>query len=216
MPDTFVTSPARRFAPFALALALLAFATTARAQVWTESGDAGDLVPTAQHTSGAGALTTITGSLASPTDVDLYCVHLVATPPAGLPIVSLQCVIIQGPNVWLFDAAGNGVFTNELCAGGGKTLLAPNVSLPPGTYYIGVSYSEVDPFSAGGPIWIPALLGQRSPDGPGAAGSLIGWGGPPNPGPINPYQISLNFFSYCDAATPTLLPTWGSLKSYYR
>src|SRR6267154_1030074 len=95
------------------ALCLVAAATAARAQVWTEAGDAGDLIATAQHTVGTGSLTAINGNLASPTDVDLYCFHLSTVPPAGLPIVQLQCVGIQGRNFGLFDAACNGVFSNS-------------------------------------------------------------------------------------------------------
>lgn len=219
MLDNHAAVPIRRFrlpVAFALSLALLVAAAAAQAQVWAESGDAGDLVATAQQTAGTGALITINGSLASPTDVDMYCVHVTAVPPAGSAMVQLACAVISGPNVWMFDAAGNGVFVNETCQGGFKTILAPNVSLPTGTYYLAVSYSEVDPNSAGGPIWLPALPGQRAPDGPGSAGSVIGWGGTPNVQPINPYRLTLSYMGYCSAATPTANPTWGSLKSHYR
>ena len=216
MLDILAASPARRpfFGP-ALLLLVLALAPAARAQVWSEVGDAGDLVASAQVTSGSGGLTTISGFLASPTDVDLYCMHLSAVPPAGQPLVSLQCVAFMGPNVWLFDATGQGVFTNATCALGNKTILAPNVSLAPGTYYVAVSYYGVDPSSAAGAIWLPALFGQRAPDGPGAAGSLTAWSGTPTVSPINPYLINLTFMEYCDAATAVTTPTWGSLKIRY-
>jgi hypothetical protein len=207
------------FAAFFAALALagtLAAAPAARAQVWTEGGDAGDLPATAQHTAGFGALSQINGALGSANDVDLYCIRLTAVPPAGLPIVSLQCVVIQGPNVWLFDAAGNGVFTSQTCSGGNKTILAPNVSLPAGLYYVGVSYYGVEPQSPTGPIWLPALPGQRAPDGPGAPGPLTGWAGVPNVQPLNPYTLTFNFMGYCDAAVGTTHATWGALKTFYR
>src|SRR5690349_18365486 len=71
----------------------LAIATPALAQTWNENGDAGDVVSTAQLTLGSGALTGINGQLTSPTDIDLYCIHLSAVPPAGLPIVQLNCII---------------------------------------------------------------------------------------------------------------------------
>jgi hypothetical protein len=218
MPGTLCVSPARRgHRSFALAIALLvlAIAPVAHSQVWNEVGDAGDLVSSAQVTAGSGGLTTINGILASPTDVDLYCIHLSAVPPSGQPLVSLQCVALMGPNVWLFDATGLGVFTNATCALGNKTILAPNVSLAPGTYYLAVSYYGLDPFSAAGAIWLPALFGQRAPDGPGGAGSLTAWSGAPTVSPINPYQINLTFMQYCDAATALSTPTWGSLKIRY-
>jgi hypothetical protein len=199
----------------AACLAALSFATVAQAQTWNETGDAGDFVASAQSTVGTGALQTINGNLASPTDADLYCVHLTAVPPAGLPLVQLQCVLIQGPNVRMFDALGNGVFMNETCSGGNKTILAPNVSLAAGTYYIAVSYYGVDPQSAGGAIWLSGLPGQRGPDGPGAAGTLTAWAGNASVQPINPYTIHLAFMGYCEAPTPALPATWGALKVHY-
>lgn len=217
MTTTTVLPSLPRSLTFAAALVLaLTAASGARAQIWTESGDAGDLVATAQSTIGSGVLTTINGALASPTDVDLYCIKMPTVPPAGLPIVQLQCVVINGPNVWLFDATGKGVATNATCAGANKTIVAPTVSLAPGTYYVAVSYSGLDPQSAGGAIWLPAILGQRAPDGPGAAGTLTGWAGTPLVQQINPYTITLGFMNYCDAPTATLRGTWGSVKILYR
>lgn len=201
------------------ALVLLGFATiatTARAQTWSEVGDAGNLVATAQTTVGPGAITKITGSLPLSDDVDLYCVKLTSVPPAGTPLVQLGCLSQQSPNVWLFDAAGNGVFTNETCAFGSKTLLAPSVSMAPGTYYVGVSYYNRNAISAGGKIWIPGVAGQRTPDGPGAPLPLSGWAGIVIMNPPNPYTINLSGFAACDAATPALRSTWGNVKSYYR
>lgn len=202
-----------------LGIALVAIAVLApavRAQQWGESGDAGAIVATAQATIGAGPLTSIVGYLETAYDADLFCIHLSAVPPTGLPIVQLQCVVNMGPNVYLFDAAGNGVFTNETCQAGGKTIVAPNVSLPAGTYYVAVSYYGWEPASAGGPIWLSGLPGQRAPDGPGAAGTLIGWGGAPVVQPSNPYWINLSFMEFCSLPTPAARPTWGSLKTIYR
>jgi len=212
---------ARILAPrtwIALALLTLAFAAApASAQIWSENPDAGDLVSTAQVTAGAGALTQIQGFLASPTDVDIYCVHLSATPPAFSALIGLNCAVIQGPNVWLFDAAGNGIASNNTCSGGSKQILAPNVSLAPGNYYVAVSYFEWDPQSSLGAMWQPVLPFWRAPDGPGAAGTLTGWAGSPVVQPINPYQVFFNpGFTICSAATSTSSSAWGTLKIRYR
>ncbi len=205
------------FATLATAACLvLVTASGARAQVWTETGDAGDLIATAQATVGTGPITTINGDLSSPADVDVYCVQIPVVPPAGLPLVQLQCAVTQGPNVWLFDATGNGVFSGATCSAGAKTILAPNVSLAPGTYYIAVSYYGVDPQAGAGAIWLSGPPSQRAPDGPGAAGPLTGWAGTPVVTGINPYQIRLSFTSYCGAPTPALRSSWGTLKSVYR
>jgi hypothetical protein len=191
-------------------------ATPARAQIWGETGDAGDLVGTAQVTAGAGALTQIQGNLASPTDVDVYCVRLLSSPPAFSALIGINCAVIQGPNVWLFDAAGNGIASNTTCSGGSKQIIAPNTTLPPGNYYVAVSFFDYDPQSASGAIWQPGPPFWRTPDGPGAAGTLTGWAGVPNVQPLNPYQVFLNpGFGYCEDATPTMRSSWGSLKIRY-
>jgi hypothetical protein len=218
MRDPATTAPRSLTAALAVVLALAA-APAARAQIWNEAGDAGQLPVTAQITVGAGALTTINGYLTPDFyDSDVYCVHLTATPPTGLPLVYLNCVVIQGPNVYLFDSAGMGIATNYTCAGSQKAIVAPSTSLAPGTYYVAVSHWGWEPISSGGAIWLPSLLGQRAPDGPGAANPIIGWGGLPVPQPINPYSVGLNanYFTYCDASTPAMRPTWGSLKVMYR
>jgi hypothetical protein len=191
-------------------------ASAAHAQIWVESGDAGDLVSTAQITSGVGALTQIQGSLASPTDVDVYCVRLTTPPPPFTALIGINCAVIQGPNAWLFDAAGNGIASNATCSGGSKMIIAPAAPLTPGNYYVAVSYFGYDPQSVGGAIWLPGPPFWRAPDGPGAGGTLIGWAGTPNVQPSNPYQVFFNpGFSYCDAATPVGLATWGALKIRY-
>jgi hypothetical protein len=214
-PHTVRRKSVRLDAIFATVLLLLV-ASAAHAQVWTETGDAGDLLATAQATLGVGPLYSINGSLASATDADVYCVRLTSVPPAGLPLIQLQCTVINGPNVWLLDATGKGVFTNQTCSGGNKTILAPSVSLATGTYYVAVSYSGFDPQSATGAMWIPLLAGQRPPDGPGAALPLASWAGNAMVQPINPYHLSLANMGYCAAAVPTLRSTWGAVKSHYR
>lgn len=194
----------------------LAFAPGARAQIWTETGDAGDLVPSAQTTVGSGSMTQINGQLAGLTDVDVYCIRMTAVLPANTPMIQLQCAVDNGPNVWMFDAAGNGVFTNSRCQFGFKTLLAPNVSLAAGVYYVAVSFSGYDPQSAGGAIWLAGIPGQRAPDGPGAAGTLTGWAGTPVLQSINPYAIKLSGMNFCEEPTAVSPGSWGRVKSLYR
>lgn len=212
MPRT-VTPLARRFA---LAAAfLLALAPAALAQTWNEVGDAGDMIATAQVTVGVGPLTTINGALGSAGDVDLYCVELGITPRVlGIPAVQLQCVMDAGPNLWVFDANGMGITTHPVCMGGFKTVTTAYFPSP-GTYYVAVAYAGVDPVSAGGPIWATGVPAERGPDGPGAASPLAGWVGSGNVAPVNPYQLSLGYITYCDAATPAAKPTWGALKLRY-
>lgn len=212
--------PRRYPASFTLALLLalpLFLAPAARAQVWNEIGDAFPYTQAAQVTVGSGPLTGISGLLDQDADADVYCVRLVATPPAGTPLLWMNCAVMNGPNVYLFDPAGNGVATNYTCAAGQKQIVAPNVSLSPGTYYVAVSFTGWEPSSQTGGIWLSALPGQRAPDGPGAPGPLWGWGGTGVVQPLNPYLVGLNgtWFGYCDDATPAARGTWGALKIRY-
>lgn len=205
--------PHRR-AAWLLALTLCV-GSAAQAQTWNEIGDAGDLPGKAQTTVGGGPLTTIKGTLSAPADVDLYCIQVSDLPRAlDIPVVRLVCTAQQSPNVWLFDVTGLGISASSLCAAGFKTLTTTTVG-PLATYLVAVSYADMMPASAIGTIWqLPSGI-ERTADGPGAAGALNGWMGTPVVQGPNPYQIQLDFTAYCDDATPTTGPTWGSLKVRY-
>ena len=218
MLDTYAFSSPRRFALRVLlpvAITMLTIASAAHAQIWNEVGDAGDLPVTAQSTVGTGLLASIKGALGSPTDVDMYCIQV--PDPTGF-IAALQCVVIQGPNLWIFDATGKGVGASTTCQGGDKRVTSVLVNLP-GTYYVAVAYDAVYPYSGANAMWTLAYMTQRAPDGPGAAGIVTSWSGTPNVQPLNPYQI--RFFGggtyYCTTpATSARAGTWGSLKLLYR
>lgn len=194
-----------------LAAALL-MACSAAAQTWNETGDAGNLPASAQITAGSGALTTINGNLASASDVDMYCIRVV-DPPAFL--ARLQCVVIQGPDLWLFNSAGTGVSANFLCQGGDKRVSGVFAATT-GTYYLAVSYRGVAPSAASGAIWLPSNVAEHAPDGPGAAGVVTSWPGTGNLQPINPYTIILAGAGFCDTPTPARGTAWGTLKVRYR
>ena len=83
MPLRYLREVRRHFTLTALAVGMVVLTAPAHAQVWNEVGDAGPFPATAQQTVGAGLLTTIRGNLASASDVDMYCIHLTAVPPAG-------------------------------------------------------------------------------------------------------------------------------------
>ena len=211
--------PRRPAHPASLATILLltvaALAPAAVAQVWSESGDAGDLVASAQGTAGAGPLTTLTGTLSSHGDIDVYCIDMVATPPAATPLVSIMCALNSDPSLWLFDASGVGVMANGTCAGGMKIVPAPNYSLTPGTYYIAFSHADYLPSSSGGAIWASSWTGFHTPDGSGAASPLVSWTGPSTFVVARNYSLTLNWMAFCDPPTPTDATSWGSLKALY-
>lgn len=202
----------------AFGLACLLSIQVATAQTWNESGDAGSLVGTAQVTTGSGAIATINGILAAHDDVDVFCLQLTATPPAGLPLVALNpCAMMADPSVYLFDANGIGLDANMTCAGGMKQVVAPNVSLAPGLYYAAVAHYDWLPQSTGGDIWQTSFTGPLLPNGPGAGSPLIAWAGPLTFTPSTAYTLSVNtnFFDFCELATASELTSWGSLKVRY-
>ncbi len=192
-------------------LALAAFAAPALAQVWNESGDAGDLPWTVQSPAGLYALNQINGSLQFDSDVDLYCIEVLN--PA-LFSASLQCAVAADPSIWIFHFTGQGVTHNDVCAGGGKTI--PTGILGVGTFYVAVAPFGRQAASIGGDMWQNALFtGPRAPDGPGAGNNLSSWSGSPAAGVV-PYTINFTGASYCGTAIPEEAQTWGSLKATYR
>lgn len=196
-----------------LSLALvIAAAMPALAQTWAETGDAGDAIATAQSTAGAGALTQITGSLQTDSDVDLFCVN-VQDPHAFS--ASLQCVMAADPSIWVFLSSGVGAAHNDVCMFSGKTI--PPGFVGSGTCYVAVTQAGRQAYSAGGAMWQSFLFtGARAPDGPGAGGPLLYWsGGGPLPG-VTPYTINLTGVGYCESAVPVQASGWGALKAIYR
>ncbi len=169
----------RRILPLAF-VALAATSLSARAQTWSEVGDAGQLLPTAQLITGIGPLSAITGSIGTSTDVDLYCIFIdspaafsAATVPGG-PQGTLS-----DPQLFLFSAGGLGVVGNDDFSGFQPALPAGNPNNPttPGTYYLAISSFNVDPVSAGGSIFPQPQAGLPpfGPTGPGGGQPLSGW-----------------------------------------
>ena len=209
------TYRSRRSAGLAASLALalvIAAAMPALAQTWAETGDAGDVVATAQSTAGAGALTQITGALQFDSDVDLFCVDV--TDPHAFS-ASLQCLMAADPSIWVFAPSGLGLAHNDVCMFSGKTI--PPGFVGSGTCYIAVTQAGRQAYSAGGAMWQSFLFtGARAPDGPGAGGTLLSWsGGGPLPG-VTPYTINLTGAGFCEAAVPAQEWNWGSFKAIYR
>ncbi len=207
------------FARFAAPLAVIALLAVlprgAGAQVWTETGDAGTLVATAQHTTGTGPLTTILGTFADSNDVDVYCIHV--TSPAGF-FAGIQCAVMFDPNIWLFDAAGTGLTMQDNCQFGYASITGLHVP-GPGTYYLTVAPEGRQAASPGGPIWLTSVFNptERVPDAIGAPGPLVGWVGTGLLYPFSAnYHVTLAGAEFCDAPTPALHRTWGELKSIYR
>lgn len=194
-----------------LVLGVLVTATPALAADWTEDGDATDLPP-GQTTVGEGTLDNIYGFLDAD-DADMYCIY-VEDPSV---FRATTCGNSWDTQLFLFDPDGIGLSFNDDDPGGcGLQSTVTGVYLPgPGTYLLAISSYDWDPAGANGDIWEDSPYGQeRAPDGPGAPGPVIGWGGTGfNDGD---YTILLTGAGFCDEPTATQETSWGQVKALYR
>jgi len=167
---------------FSLLLLVPAGAQNASALTASESGDAGDLPSTAQVLSGTNALDSISGSVPTPNDADMYKICITgggtfsattdpAPGPGGGGI---------DPQLFLFDANGLGVYSNDDLVAAFQqqpTLpsfhpLTPN---SPGIYYLAISLWNNEAISAGGLIFPDTGDAINGPTGSGGASPISGY-----------------------------------------
>lgn len=201
--------------PLALLFALaLLLASPAAAVDWVENGDAGELPAGQQTTIGVGPLTSISGTIESTSDRDLFCIRVV---DQGLFFANLSCTLVTGPDLWLFSTTGLGIAHNDGCAGGFTTVsgaFKPGL----GSYLLGISADDATARNAGGQaIWAAGpVQGERAPDGPGAPGPITSWTPQSAGAGPRPYTIQLSGCVPCDAVVHTRAQTWGALKLHHR
>jgi hypothetical protein len=164
----------RRFIWRAVIAALpLTLAAMASAQVnWTEVGDAGQLVGTAQTVTGTGTLQSITGALAGGTannDVDLYRIQITSVAGFSATLVNAVTPTDVDSQLFLFDSTGTAVYSNDdanAAADEFRSTIAagalPN-TLTPGIYYLAVSSYNLDPFNANNVTIFPNGAALPSP-----------------------------------------------------
>ncbi len=150
----------------------------ARATLWTEVGDAGELPGTAQVVWGSGPLLTITGTYGSgAAGADMYEILIVN--PAGFSAFADA----QDPQLYLFDASGMGVgmgvYANDDTGGTLDSYLPPGHVYSPttaGRYYLAISGAPRDPYSVGGRIFPDQPWEAiQGPTGPGGGSPLSYW-----------------------------------------
>jgi hypothetical protein len=175
---------ARRGRALGWALAALLLAPSlAAAGSYVEVGDAGELPATAQDTLGLPtvALTSISGSLSSTTDRDLYRIFI----PVGSAFSAttvLQPGTLGDTQLFLFDGAGHGVYAND-DDGSAQGTSAFRSTLPkgsafspsaPGFYYLLITASGAYPATSSSP---GALIFQNFtslPSDPTVATAVLG------------------------------------------
>lgn len=200
---------------FAVAIGL-ALASSASAQNWVESGDAGDLPGTAQVPAGSGALLSIAGTIASNADADMYCITVPT--PGGFLATTCGSATID-TQLWIFDSNGGGVaFDDDDPAGCGLQSTLSGVFLPGGgQYYLAISTYSNDALNAGGQeIWSDTPFDvERAPDGAGAGDPTVAsWNG--GGFSSGAYRIVLTGVEYCGGPVPTIDSTWGKIKNTYK
>lgn len=185
------------FLMFGLTLGL---AGRTAAFTWSEAGDAGELLGTAQIVSGSGQLEGIQGSFLE-NDTDLYQIYIADSASFSATTVGGSTVDTQ---LFLFDSSGVGVSFNDDDPGGNGVLQSTlsAVFVPSaGLYYLAITRFDRDAYSAGGLIWNNSPYeAERIPDGPGAQGALAGWTGPTSADSF--YQIFLRGTEGAPAVVP--------------
>jgi len=207
----------KRFSVF-LCIVLLVFGIvgSAKALPWTEIGDAGQLISTAQLTVGSDPLTEINGNISNPNDVDLYEIFINApssfSASMNWPSGTVDFVDAE---LFLFDAAGLGVAWNDDTAGPDfRPEIPAGSAVQPttiGIYYLGIAAFDNMPVSSGGLIFINSLDDPTGPDGPGAAFPVSDWTGvDKNVETFGPYSITLTGTSFGAVPEPTTMLLFGA------
>ena len=133
-------------------MTIITFSQPVEAFTWTEVEDAGDLPGAAQKITNDGPLEFITGSLTSPTDVDMYAIFI--TGGGNFSATTVGWTTDVDTQLTLFDSSGIGVYSNDDFTTNTRqsTLpaLDPLTPTTPGLYYLAISDWDYDPLSAEG------------------------------------------------------------------
>jgi hypothetical protein len=176
------------FRKMATATSLLAAAllvNPAHAVNWTEVGDAGDLLGTAQEPLGNGPLRNIYGTISTNTDVDLYRIFISDPTSFSASVTSTSGNFDSV--LALFNEGGFGVYGNDDARLGDRNAGLPAGSLlgpqAPGWYHLAVFGLDTTPTSGNGstpdhyigPEVSAPFTQIFGPSGPGGASPLTGW-----------------------------------------
>ncbi|SFH30794.1 PEP-CTERM protein-sorting domain-containing protein [Nitrosospira sp. Nsp14] len=178
-------------AKVAVSASLLAsslFINPAYAVNWNESGDAGQLLATAQEPLGNGPLRNIYGTVTNGADVDLYRIYI-----SSPTTFSASVTGTFDSGLALFNSGGYGIYGNDDARLGDS-----NAGLPAGDprgpqavgwYYLGVfDINSTTPTSGNGvgpenfiaPNTAAPFTSIITASGPGGASPLTGWAPPPD------------------------------------
>ena len=160
-------------------MSLFATAHANAGVIYTEVGDAGELIGTAQTVTGAtGTLDAIRGNLTA--GADLFKIILTGGQAFSATTTSSSLAFNDfDTELFLFDSTGKGLFANDDSTDSPPqstiTGFTPSVT---GTYFLAIAGAGYLPTSSGGQIFASSggfLTAAGTPTGPGGAFPLSGW-----------------------------------------
>ena len=192
-------------------LGTLALATASLdAQTYTELGDAGQTIGTAQNTGVTAGqnLTTIFGTIGSPTDADVFRITI-NTPTMFSATTTFGGFTTLDTALFLFNSLGQAIYTNDDATGSSFQSTLPSgtsftMSLAPGTYFIAISLSGNEPVNLNGQLLFAPYIGGNpsSVRGPASGinpSTLAGFNGNTSFAEMGTYRIDFT-------ATSTAIP----------
>ncbi len=157
-----------------LAAILALSAGSLHAQVYTEIGDAGQTLATAQATGTSSGLVliTITGNISGANDADMFLFTI--TSPMTFSASTVNGSTLIDTALFLFRSDGTGVYTNDDANGTTLQSVLPagtnfTMSLSPGIYFLGISLSGNEPINSNSQILFAGFPGGRFDRGTGAS-----------------------------------------------
>ncbi len=165
-----------------------AFLSTGQAQTYTEVGDAGNTLSTAQLTAGTAnpegtPVTIIRGSFNAGMDADLFAINITspssfsATTNLAPTTTAFDSSLPIDTTLFLFDGSGNAVATNDDTSSTivTSTLALGNAlyaNLSPGLYYLGISISGNEPVNTANQLLFALSDDSTDVRGPEASNNL--------------------------------------------
>lgn len=130
---------------------------------WAEVSDAGETPSTAQAPVGTGALASISGTVATSGDVDMYLIKIVNEAAFSATTVGATPTLAD-TQLFLLDATGQGVVCNDDSAGGARSTIDSSLVTANGLYFLAVSGYDRDITNNGALIFANTTTGQIPPN----------------------------------------------------